>query len=291
MLARVVAMLDDEPREADAMRLAAELATAVGALYGAELGGAADVLARLREAHGVLSGVLARAQGPRVPSRIDEAAERVAASLAILYPVRAGLERELEGDPLADASVQPSADGRDLAAVRMLAAQAGALLPDAALDPSEAGPLLLTRRSAKRGRRRAVELVPDGSGELVDRSSGVSGTGPERRESERVSLEVDIGLHSESQFYAGLSDDVSEGGLFVSTVRVLPVGSELTLSFVLPGGHAVTTRGRVAWLATPRDVEDGTRSGMGVRFVRLEPQHRAAIEAFLRLRPAMLHEV
>jgi uncharacterized protein (TIGR02266 family) len=344
-------MLDGDPRDPDAVRLASELAAAVGALYGCEIGDAADVLARLREASGVLSGVLARMHGPGGASPVDEAGEIVAESLAILYPVRAGLERELEGEPAPSTPSAPptvqTEDARELEAVRMLAAQApprpsteevgepeaprasrisvrpvplvGSRPPPpvealhrlaseppegrtvvederehdgaALFADAEAGPLLLTQRSGKRGRRRAVELVPDGSGELRDRASGVVGTGPERRENERVSLEVDIGLHSASQFYAGLSNDISEGGLFVSTVRALPVGSEITLSFVLPGGHAVTTRGRVAWLSSPRDAADGTRPGMGVRFVRLEPQHRAAIDAFLRLRPAMLHEV
>lgn len=345
MLARAIATLDGEPREAAAIRLAGELAEAVGSLFGCEIGEAEDVLARLREASRVLSGVLARIHGPAGESRVDEAGQIVAESLAILYPVRVSLERELQGDvraPMHTGSVAASDDPRELEAVRVLAAQtspaedaltaesprtsrtsvrpvplvgsrppppvealhrlaseppearasseAAALCPGAELEPDAAGPLLLTRRSGKRGRRRAVELVPDDTGQLVDRLSGVVGTGPERRESERVELEVDIGLHSDSQFYAGLSNDISEGGLFVSTVRALPVGSELTLSFVLPGGHAVTTRGRVAWLSSPRD-DDGTRPGMGVRFVQLEPQHRAAVEAFLRLRPAMLHEV
>ena len=104
-------------------------------------------------------------------------------------------------------------------------------------------------------------------------NSGVSeNPGAERRIQERVQLEVDIGLHSATQFYAGLSNDISEGGLFVSTVRPLPVGSEMTISFVLPGGHTVTTRGRVAWLSTPRD--DESTPGMGVRFERLEPDPR-----------------
>jgi uncharacterized protein (TIGR02266 family) len=179
------------------------------------------------------------------------------------------------------------------------------MTPDAPPEPSreaasifpEAGddalpPLLLMEKRGGRKRRSAIELVPDGAGALVDALSGEhrnSRAGAERRIQERVELEVDIGLHSATQFYTGLSNDISEGGLFISTVRPLPVGSELMISFVLPGGHAVTTRGRVAWLSTPRD--DESRPGMGVRFVRLEPEHRAAIDKFLKYRPAMLHEL
>jgi uncharacterized protein (TIGR02266 family) len=167
-------------------------------------------------------------------------------------------------------------------------AAATSLFPEMSEDALP--PLLLTERRSARPRRVAIELVPDGSGELVGAGAHrVSEPARERRVQERVEMEVDIGLHSATQFYAGLSNDISEGGLFVSTVRPLPVGSQLSLSFVLPGGHAVTTEGRVAWLAAPRD--DDSRAGMGIRFLRLEPAHRAAIERFLQHRPPMLHEL
>lgn len=409
-LARAVEILDADVRDAGSVQLAGELASAVGALFGCEIGDADSVLDKLRAASAVLSGVLARLHGPAIGSRLDEAGELVASSLAVLYPVRAGLERDLVEQraltkkastptmaggtsgsnrprtfTVKGSSAQlrqaptlpqelPAEDDAELEAVRVLAAQASptvvdlvpagsvvdataargpvhvddagmprvstpssgaarpisvrpvplvdrrppaavqtlltmgseppppeaaddtrtsmeaqALFPDAEDDALP--PLLLLERRSGRQRRRAVELVPDGRGELIDATSGEHRAlgGAERRVQERVELEIDIGLHSATQFYAGLSNDISQGGIFVSTVKPMPVGSEVSISFVLPGGHNVTTRGRVAWLSSPRD--EAGRPGMGVRFERLEPEHRHAIEKFLRYRPPMLHEV
>ncbi len=107
----------------------------------------------------------------------------------------------------------------------------------------------------------------------------------ERRDRARVSLEVDIGLHSATQFYAGISGDISEGGLFISTGRPFPIGTDLTVSFVLPSGVAIATLGTVAWHAPPSDTQ--AMPGMGVRFSRLDASEREAIDAFLARRPAL----
>lgn len=326
-LARAVALLDEDATDPAAAQLASELSLAVGALYGCEVGEAAAVLDKLREASGVLSGVLARVHGPASGTRFDEAGALVAASLAVLYPVRAGLERDLaaaaaserarqaptlpELTTPADAAIpatptpaeamrvgesfpggptlvdlQPPVHVEDPAHT---SGEAAALFPDASDDGLP--PLLLAAPRGGRARRQARELVRDGRGELVDLASGEYGALPatERRSWGRVELKADIGLHTSTQFYAGLSNDISEGGIFVATVQPLPIGSEVVLSFMLPSGHAVATHGRVAWLSSPRD-EEG-QPGMGVRFERLEPHHRTAIEGFLRHRPAMLHEV
>ncbi len=58
--------------------------------------------------------------------------------------------------------------------------------------------------------------------------------GAERRTAERLELSADIGLHSATQFFTGLSGDISRGGLFVATWAPLPLGTEV-VSFVLPG--------------------------------------------------------
>jgi uncharacterized protein (TIGR02266 family) len=369
-LAQAIALLDEPGADHAAAMLAAQISHAVGALFGCEIGDAVAVLEKLRAASAVLSGVLTRMHGPAVGTRADEAGALVAASLAVLYPVRAGFERELDesrpkpsrparrsftvkGSTIVRETVDEVLPPEERAALEEIRSRASATVIDPAppvslaregpqappdqtlFDPAppvhiEARedaprparpvraepaaepppspalaaatslfpemsedalpPLLLTERRSARPRRVAVELVPDGSGELVGAGAHrVSEPARERRVQERVEMEVDIGLHSATQFYAGLSNDISEGGLFVSTVRPLPVGSQLSLSFVLPGGHAVTTEGRVAWLAAPRD--DDSRAGMGIRFLRLEPAHRAAIERFLQHRPPMLHEL
>ncbi len=100
--------------------------------------------------------------------------------------------------------------------------------------------------------------------------------GPEeRRASDRVALSVEIGMDSETNFYTGTSGDLSEGGMFVSTAAFLAVGTQVTLSFVLPDGYSLKTPSRVAW------VRGG---GMGLEFLDLGERDRMAIERFMAQR-------
>ncbi len=109
----------------------------------------------------------------------------------------------------------------------------------------------------------------------------------ERRAVRRVDLEVGIGFHSESNFYTGFSGDISEGGLFVATYDLLPVGTEVNLSFWLPDGQEVTTRGRVAWV---RRAQGEQPPGMGIRFVALSDEARDAIGRFVARREPIFHD-
>lgn len=308
-LAQALAWIEAQPVDHDASRLTEEISLAIGKLYACELGEAEFVLHEIRAASGILSSVLARVHGPAGQSVVDRAAEAVARALAILYPVRAGLERALSEPrpvllkaaeqfvPTQASSPPREPRGREApstiapaSSMRRSSTETAVLFPEAPTEEDSTPILLLTSRRKGRARRKAFAIVRDAQGNLVDAASGSHEIpGVERRTGSRVSLEVDIGLHSASQLYVGLSNNVSEGGVFVSTVKLLPIGSEVTLSFVLPGGHAVTTAGRVAWWMEPRDAS--ALPGMGVRFERLEPEHRAAIEAFLRMRPPMFHEL
>ena len=44
--------------------------------------------------------------------------------------------------------------------------------------------------------------------------------------------ELDVEFELETQFFAGLNQDMAHGGVFVATYRVEPVGTALTLRFV-----------------------------------------------------------
>ena len=83
------------------------------------------------------------------------------------------------------------------------------------------------------------------------------------------------------------SADVSGGGAFLRSDMLFEVGEMLILQFSLPDGRPIRTRGRVV-RATREAREaptsgDGTEhpAGMGIEFVGLAPEDRAAIEAQL----------
>ncbi len=116
----------------------------------------------------------------------------------------------------------------------------------------------------------------------TDEATTASG---ERRSWERVSLEVEVTLTSDSQFFAGLSGDVSEGGIFVQTYKSYAVGSRVLLAFSLPSGE-IRTEGVIRWV---RPSSDGTLPGVGISFESLPPGERRSIEAFCKARPPLYH--
>jgi uncharacterized protein (TIGR02266 family) len=258
VLARAVDVLETEA--AGGAYLANDVVLAIGKLYACELGDAHVVLKALREVSGILSSLLAKLHDPTAGIVADDAGALAAKSLAILYPLRTGLERAL-------AEPEAEVDDKPIDVPRFSEA------PPTLVDEA---PLLLTRTRSK-----PPSMVPPAN-------TGHERRDQERRDQERVALEVDIGLHSATQFYAGISGDISEGGLFISTVKLFPIGTDLTVSFVLPSGIAITTLGTVAWHAQPRDEQ--TKPGMGVRFSRLAQADHEAIDAFLKRRPALLHD-
>jgi len=147
--------------------------------------------------------------------------------------------------------------------------------------------------------RRRREVVMPGALPSLDRRALVAlgdrlAEGPpaaeaptEHRRDTRVIVEVDVGLLSDSNFYSGLAEDVSRGGVFVSTRTPLPTGAMVLLFFVLPHGRTVKAEGVVRW---HRSETTSATPGMGVAFTALGDEERQAIEAFCAERPALFHE-
>jgi hypothetical protein len=80
------------------------------------------------------------------------------------------------------------------------------------------------------------------------------------------------------------SADVSGGGAFLRSDMLFEVGEVLLLQFSLPDGRAIRARGRVVRASREiRESSDGRErpSGMGVEFVDLSAEDRAAIDAQL----------
>lgn len=112
---------------------------------------------------------------------------------------------------------------------------------------------------------------------------------PITRQSERQRCEIQIEFTEETHFYAGLTQDISEGGVFIATYHLRPVGMRIDLSFVLPDGVEVHTTGIVRWL---RDgTTDGLRPGMGVAFTNLKPESLESINRYCRARAPIYMDV
>jgi uncharacterized protein (TIGR02266 family) len=106
------------------------------------------------------------------------------------------------------------------------------------------------------------------------------------RAAPRRKLEVNVGIQSDSHFFAGLSGDVSKGGLFVATYAEIPVGGKVTLDFELPNG-AIVVEGTVRWHRIPTD---NVGPGLGIQFEGLQKDKLALIERFCQARPPLYYD-
>src|SRR6476660_8376414 len=96
---------------------------------------------------------------------------------------------------------------------------------------------------------------------------------PNARASERFDLEVKVDLESDHNFYTGLTQNISAGGLFIATHHIRKIGERITLKFSFPGSdQPIAVETEVRWIRENSALHkvDGS-SGMGVRFINLTP--------------------
>jgi uncharacterized protein (TIGR02266 family) len=110
----------------------------------------------------------------------------------------------------------------------------------------------------------------------------------ERRATPRVDLNVGVGFRSDASFYTGFTSDISEGGLFVATHMLQPIGSELALTFALPTGPEISVRAVVRWTRDPHDASSSTPPGMGVQLQALRPEDLERIREFIAVREPLV---
>jgi len=75
--------------------------------------------------------------------------------------------------------------------------------------------------------------------------------------------------------------DITEGGIFVATVTLLPIGTSVKLELGTESGPPVVVEGDIAWVSDDKD-------GMGIRFTHLDDAATAAIEEFMQKRAPLL---
>ncbi|HVY29242.1 MAG TPA: PilZ domain-containing protein [Polyangiaceae bacterium] len=154
------------------------------------------------------------------------------------------------------------------------------------LEPLSLSRLVVsTPPAAPTGSEPPPELLADGDRpSQLDRPSSI-----ERRRRARLGCEFEIEFLGDTHLIAGLSQDISEGGVFVATYQRLVIGSTVTLGLELPSGR-VEVRGQVRWERA--EIEDSDqRPGFGVAFTELAPEALAALTEFCRQHPAHYYEM
>ncbi len=118
-----------------------------------------------------------------------------------------------------------------------------------------------------------LERVEEGSQPIDD-----------RRSCPRVALEADITFASDSNFYTGFAEDISDGGVFVATYSLYRIGTAIQVTFTLPSGHTLTVDGTVRWLRDIWDLDHDTQPGMGIAFEGLNAEDKQTIARFMQSR-------
>jgi uncharacterized protein (TIGR02266 family) len=105
--------------------------------------------------------------------------------------------------------------------------------------------------------------------------------------SQRVRMQAKIDFTSENNFFSGFSTNLSDGGVFIATVKQVPIGTHVDLFFRLPTGDGIEAEGVVRWVREVNDAMPENMPGLGVQFVKLPEAAKAAISAFVRDREPM----
>jgi uncharacterized protein (TIGR02266 family) len=117
-----------------------------------------------------------------------------------------------------------------------------------------------------------------------------SGAAEARRQFPRHNVELEVTLESETNFYMGLTENLSEGGIFIATHMVKPLGTQVEVSFKLPDIEGVIkVAGTVRWVREYSETSD-TSPGMGVRFEHLDSTTTEQIRNFLAARAPLFYD-
>ena len=107
--------------------------------------------------------------------------------------------------------------------------------------------------------------------------------GRERRQWERVLVDLEVDYRSDDTFLFAYITDISQMGIFVRTVTPESPGTRLNLRFCPPGVGVLECEGVVIWINPyrPGDKEN-LNPGMGIQFVDLTLEHRDRVRQLVR---------
>lgn len=100
-----------------------------------------------------------------------------------------------------------------------------------------------------------------------------------------VHLETHLTEGGPDSFYTGFSGKIQDGGIFITTYRLLEKYTPVEVSIHFPDGHTIRPRGTVEWIrdANP-DISD-TLPGLGISFFDLRPEESDLIESWILIHP------
>ena len=98
-----------------------------------------------------------------------------------------------------------------------------------------------------------------------------------RRKSLRLALHANVTMRSETNFFSAMTENISDGGVFVATLSPPDIGEKVKLQISVEGEGGIVVSGIVRWLRTS---EDGY-SGCGIQFENLSPEGKKAVDTLV----------
>lgn len=261
-LGKALAALQEDPNiPPDVLAVAQNIAQAVGALFEAERASSEpDGKSCVKNALGSLSQTLALLQDVRGEHEgIRTATETLAQAMSLLFPLTTAPTRH----PPPRSSAPPAGSLPPAPKTPSVNPSAGASAPPASTRPAP------------------MPERPQASSPKVD---------PNKATVAREHVEANLGATTESNFYVGFSGEISQGGVFVSTYNILPVGTAVQLHVTLPGNLSTDVNGSVRFVRDPMDMSSDSEPGMGIAFEGLAKDPRDLILRFIRKRPPMFYD-
>jgi len=271
----------DNVAEADA------LARSIG-LLSDEVQALSERAARLQQAgHPEAEWLLARFQTHRLacPDVSGPTARiLIQASFAALEEHRAGLARDAAELDRVEAAVEEARAEearRAEAAKKEAEARARREAQTAAQRRPSTAPVLSPQGAPAPARPRPAGQPLGRISAPVAVSSGRNGN--------RIPIQTQVDLSSDSNVFTGFSTNLSEGGVFVATLNLLPVGTPVELTISLPGKTRITVKGEVRWTREIDDRVPDVFPGVGVRFLELGPEASDALRRFVAEREPLFY--
>lgn len=100
--------------------------------------------------------------------------------------------------------------------------------------------------------------------------------GSDRRRHRRDTMAVEVRLDEGGASFSGSTENLSVGGLFISTAAEFELGTLLHVSCTLPDGRVVRADGLVSWMRT---TDSDAEPGIGVEFLALSDEDRQTLES------------
>ncbi len=112
------------------------------------------------------------------------------------------------------------------------------------------------------------------------------------RSTQSGNVVVELGTHSVSNFYKGLSgnDVIEHGGIFVATYKIPKLGAQVNLRVLLPGDYEFQATGTVQWIREASAAPEGAEPGFGARFTQITPEGRQLVYRYTRNREPMFYD-